>query len=279
MLVICYKLWLIEHDFTFFELNFVVILCKLRFIIKNITSGSIELSFYANKYEFITFKKIYTKFKWHNYNGNVDMGFYSSDVIMGAVASQITSLTIVYSTVYSGARKHQSSASLAILRGIHRWPVNSPHKGPVTRKMFHLITSSWGCLFCWYYCSCVYQRNNPNSKFTKDDAIFNALSPDVAHTRRWTRPSLAQAMACCHFGQQAVFFSIGPRGTNLSEILSKIQQFQFRKMHLMMLSAIFFFVLDLLNHILYPCHVPQFAYITMRVASGKAKICDSTPLS
>ena len=53
---------------------------------------------------------------------------------MGAMASQITSLTIVYSIVYSGGdhRKHQSSASLAFVRGIHRWPVNSPHKGPVT---------------------------------------------------------------------------------------------------------------------------------------------------
>ena len=57
---------------------------------------------------------------------------------MGAVASQITSLTIVYSTVYSGTdqTKHQSSASLAFVRGIHRGPVNSPHKWPVTRKMF-----------------------------------------------------------------------------------------------------------------------------------------------
>ena len=60
------------------------------------------------------------------------------DVTMGAMASQITSLTCVYSTVYSGAakRKHQSSASLAFVRGIHRWLVNSPHKWPVTRKMF-----------------------------------------------------------------------------------------------------------------------------------------------
>ena len=43
-----------------------------------------------------------------------------------------------YSAVYSSAdqRKHQSSASLAFVRGIHRWPVNSPHKGAVTRKMF-----------------------------------------------------------------------------------------------------------------------------------------------
>ena len=57
---------------------------------------------------------------------------------MSAMASQITSLTILYSTVYSSAnqRKHQSSASLAFVRGIHRWSVNSPHKGPVTRKMF-----------------------------------------------------------------------------------------------------------------------------------------------
>ena len=61
-----------------------------------------------------------------------------NDVIMGAIASQLTSLTIVYSTVYSGTdeRKHQSSASLAFVRGSHRWPVNSPRKGPVTRKMF-----------------------------------------------------------------------------------------------------------------------------------------------
>ena len=47
-------------------------------------------------------------------------------------------LTIVYSTVYSDAdqRKNQSSALLVLVRGIHRWPVNSPHKWPVTRKMF-----------------------------------------------------------------------------------------------------------------------------------------------
>ena len=62
-----------------------------------------------------------------------------NDVIMGRTASQITSLTtIVFSTVYSEAdpKKHQSYASLAFVRGIHRRPVNSPHKWPVTRKMF-----------------------------------------------------------------------------------------------------------------------------------------------
>ena len=57
---------------------------------------------------------------------------------MGAIASETTGLTIVHSTVYSGAdkKKHQSSASLAFMWGIHRWPVNFPHKWPVTRKMF-----------------------------------------------------------------------------------------------------------------------------------------------
>ena len=57
---------------------------------------------------------------------------------MGAMASQITSLTIVYSTVYSGAdqSKHQSFASLVFVWGIHRGSVNSPHKWPVTRKIF-----------------------------------------------------------------------------------------------------------------------------------------------
>ena len=57
---------------------------------------------------------------------------------MGAIASQITSLTTVYSKVYSDAdqRKHQSSASLVFVRWIHRWPVYSPHKWPVRREMF-----------------------------------------------------------------------------------------------------------------------------------------------
>ena len=54
---------------------------------------------------------------------------------MSAVVSQVNSLMIVYSTVYSGVdEKIQSSASLVFVRGIHWWPVNSPHKGPVTWK-------------------------------------------------------------------------------------------------------------------------------------------------
>ena len=65
---------------------------------------------------------------------------------MGTMASLITSLMTVYSNVHSGAdqRKHQSSASLAFVWGIHRWPVSSPQKGPVRGKCFHLMTS-----LCW----------------------------------------------------------------------------------------------------------------------------------
>ena len=70
-----------------------------------------------------------------------------NDVIMGGLGSRNTSLTIVYSTVYSGAnqRKYQSSTSLAFVRGIHRGPVNSPHKWPVTRKMspFDDVIMDW----------------------------------------------------------------------------------------------------------------------------------------
>ena len=72
------------------------------------------------------------------------LSFHYSGVMMSAMASQIISLKIGYSIVYSGAdqRKYQSSASLAFVREIHRWSVNSPHKGPVTRKCFHLMKSS-----------------------------------------------------------------------------------------------------------------------------------------
>ena len=69
---------------------------------------------------------------WHQ------MIIHYGDVIMDPRAFQITSVSIACWTVGSGVdqRKHQSSASLAFVQGIHRWPVNSPHKRPVTRKMF-----------------------------------------------------------------------------------------------------------------------------------------------
>ena len=73
---------------------------------------------------------------------------------MSTMASQITSLTFIHSTVYSDAdqRKHQSSVSLAFVRGIHRWPMNSLHKGLVTRKCSHLMTSSYEVFFVSVVC-------------------------------------------------------------------------------------------------------------------------------
>ena len=88
-----------------------------------------------------------------------DLTTHYNDVRMGTMAYQITSLTIVSPTGYSEAdqRKHQSSGLLAFVRAIHRWPVNSPHKGPVTRKTFpfdDVIMISDRCEF-WYICSSV----------------------------------------------------------------------------------------------------------------------------
>ena len=83
---------------------------------------------------------------WHGHNlhitglceGNPQLTNRLQDVIMSTVASQITSVSIACSIVclVANQRIHQSSASLAFVREIHRWPVNSPHKGSVTRKMF-----------------------------------------------------------------------------------------------------------------------------------------------
>ena len=63
---------------------------------------------------------------------------YYRDVIMSVMAFPITGVSIVYSTVYlvAAQRKHQRSASLAFMRGLNRWPVNSLLKGPLTREMF-----------------------------------------------------------------------------------------------------------------------------------------------
>ena len=46
----------------------------------------------------------------------------------------------------AGQRTYQISASLAFERGIRRWPVDSPHKGPVTQKWFRLVTSMIICV-------------------------------------------------------------------------------------------------------------------------------------
>ena len=85
----------------------------------------------------------------------INGSFHYTDVIMGMIASQITSLTTIYSD--ADQRKYQSSASLAFVSGFHRRPVNSPHKGPITQKMFPfddvIIQKVWldlcNCVAVW----------------------------------------------------------------------------------------------------------------------------------
>ena len=81
-------------------------------------------------------KKVHMPWRW--------TGHYS-DVIMTTIASLITSLAVVYSAVYSDAdqRKHQSSASLAFVWGIHRDRWIPRTKGQLRGKCFHLMTPSW----------------------------------------------------------------------------------------------------------------------------------------
>ena len=135
----------IEHQNTFSQYFFILTLFQVS--IKHW-----KCHMYFNIKRFIwkqDFFYCFIKKRFHTilYHFKCLYSYHCSDVIMGAIASQTTSITIIYSTVYSGAdqRKPQSSASLAFVRGIHRWPVNSTHKGPVTRKMFRLMTSS--CIF------------------------------------------------------------------------------------------------------------------------------------
>ena len=86
-------------------------------------------------------------------------------------ASEITSVSIVYSIVCSSEnqRKYHSSASLAFVRRIHRWPVNFPHKGPVTRKIFPfhdvivtnvLFSSIHIHVKCTYFCFVITYKIN-----------------------------------------------------------------------------------------------------------------------
>ena len=117
------------------------------------------------------------------------------DVIMGAIESQITSLTIVSSTVYSDAdqRKHQSSASLAIVWGIQRGPVNSSQKWPVTRKMFpfdDVIIYNMGI-----------QKNQIGSLyFLRWISTYHAISVpgnDFVHFMYWLKLDWKSHFVCC----------------------------------------------------------------------------------
>ena len=105
--------------------------------------STLALSFYIDVVLTLSYRCLLTE---HSYDPTIVHNvviawiwiYHNNDVIMGKIASQITSLTIIYSIVYPDAdqKKHQSSASLAFVWGFHRGPVNSPLKWPVTRNFF-----------------------------------------------------------------------------------------------------------------------------------------------
>ena len=148
---------------------------------------------------------------------------------MGATASQITSLTIVYSTVYTGTdqRQHQSPMSLAFVRGIQRWTVNSLHKWPVTQKMFPIddVIMRWWPLM-----------QTPAARTCK---IFNLLWPSNAIMM------VSQSTFC---GSGHGLLPDGTLRTYFNEVLLNIKTFSFKKMHLRILS---------IKH--QPCH-PRFKF-------------------
>ena len=118
----------------------------------------VQISHYLNQW-WLIYWLIYTSLGIHESNPNIVKSLclylishlHYSDVILNVMVSQTTSVSIVYWTVCSGAdqRKHQSSASRAFVRVIHRWPVKSPHKVSVTRKVYPcddvIMTQSHHC--------------------------------------------------------------------------------------------------------------------------------------
>ena len=109
--------------------------------------SKLEHSEFSSNFEFDRNMLSGTGAWWHKelrHQQTLYGSFHYIDVIMTTMASQITSLTVVYSTVYSGAdqRKQQSSASLAFVWGIHRDRWIPRIKGQLRGKCFHLMTSS-----------------------------------------------------------------------------------------------------------------------------------------
>ena len=105
------------------------------------------------------------------------------------MASHITGVSIVYSTVWSSVdqRKHQSSASLAFVRGIHLWPVNFPQKGPVTQKMFPFND----VIMC---CHC--ERMNPSTSSNQAGCRHHHIS--LANAVQWLEGGVYLARCDSH---------------------------------------------------------------------------------
>ena len=148
-------------------------------------------------------KKIYDSFPWHHsipgpwaahlafLAHSVKSLKHYDDAPISAMASQITSLTIVYSIVCSGTgqRKHQSSVSLAFVRGIHRDRWIPRTKRQFSGKCFHLMTSSWNdiylaiCLYInafWLFLDQAYSNCQPHIMVSKLVKIEQVPFTDAA---------------------------------------------------------------------------------------------------
>ena len=131
---------------------------------------------------------------------------------MSTMASQINSLVVVYWTVYSGAdqRKHQIPASLALVRGIQRWPVNFPHKWPETRKMFPfddaIITYLWAS---WSRHQLIEAKRRIYTSVNKTIIVSNNGLPPAWHQATiWTNAglSLLHSPLGTDFNQNTTYF-------------------------------------------------------------------------
>ena len=109
-------------------------------------------------------------------------GKHYIDVIMSAMASQITGVSIGCTAVCSGLdhRNHQSSALLAFVRGIHRRHMDSSLKGPVTLQMFPFdeIGTNLDWILVWFSFHWTDSRFRPapyfftNCEFSKPSHTF-----------------------------------------------------------------------------------------------------------
>ena len=124
---------------------------------------------------------------------------------MSAIASQMASLTIVYSIVYSGTdqRKHQSSASLAFVRGFtgDRWIPRT--KGQLSGKCFHLMTSSCNLLLDVTWCVirlCFAPPNwNTIQRHRNKDTLFFKPAYQFENDACKMTFSLCQVLISCTF--------------------------------------------------------------------------------
>ena len=148
------------------------------------------------------------------------------DVIMTTMASQITSLTVVYSIVYSGTdeRKNKRSASLAFVQGIHRDRWIPRTKGQLRRKCFHLMTSSWWANTCCSDCLPLQEISLCNRTINNNRSflvlVMDWCAEQTILSLTWESP---------HLGKTVFILRWGPAYPSSQWILSDISRVSCKK--------------------------------------------------